>query len=381
MVLQQWPERRMTTVYINGKFAAQRTTGVQRVAAHLTLALDAELAALPARSASPWVLLCPPGAPVLPLQRITVRHVGPAGLPLHVWEQFFLPLAASRGLLVNLAGAAPFFARFQVCLLHDAAVFDHPEAYARAFVAWYRLLFRRLARSAAKLLTVSAFSRARLALHLGLDPARLGVVPNGCDHLQAVVTDASVIARLGLAGTRFLLAVASANPTKNLAALVAAYARLPADPLRRLVIVGGGNPRVFAGSATNDPPGVLRTGPLGDAELKALYGHATALVFPSLYEGFGLPPLEAMACGCPVGAAQAAAIPEVCGDAALYFDPQSVDAIAAALQRLLTDEALRERLRAAGLAHAAAHPWSAAASVLRAELNAVLTAGPAGTAA
>lgn len=364
----------MTTVYINGKFAAQRTTGVQRVAAQFTLALDAELAASPARPASPWVLLCPPGATVPPMQRIVVRHIGPAGLPLHVWEQLFLPVAARHGLLVNLAGAAPFFARFQVCLLHDAAVFDHPEAYARAFVAWYRRLFRRLARRAARLLTVSAFSRARLALHLGLDPARLGVVPNGCDHLQAVVPDDSVLARHGLAGTRFLLAVASANPTKNLAALVAAYARLPADPMRRLVIVGGANPRVFAESATSDPPGVLRTGPLGDAELKALYGHATAFVFPSMYEGFGLPPLEAMACGCPVAAAQAAAIPEVCGDAALYFDPQSVDAIAAALQRLFTDESLRERLRTAGQARAATFRWSRAAATLRAELSAVLAA-------
>jgi glycosyltransferase involved in cell wall biosynthesis len=381
MVLQQWAERRMTTVYINGKFAAQRTTGVQRVAAQLTFALDAELAASPARSASQWVLLCPPGAPVLPMARITVRHVGPAGLALHVWEQLVLPMAARHGLLVNLAGAAPFFARFQVCLLHDAAVFDHPEAYARAFVAWYRLLFRRLARRAAKLLTVSAFSRTRLALHLGLEASKFAVVPNGGDHLQAVAPDESVLARHGLAGSRFLLAVASANPTKNLAALVAAYARLPADPLRRLVIVGGSNPRVFAASAANDPPGVLRTGPIGDAELKALYGHATALVFPSLYEGFGLPPLEAMACGCPVAAAQAAAIPEVCGDAALYFDPHSVDAIAAALQHLLTDKALRERLRAAGLARAAAFRWSAAAATLRAELNGVCVAKAPGAAA
>ncbi len=381
MVLQQWAEKRMTTVYINGKFAAQRTTGVQRVATHLTLALDAELAESPTRPGSPWVLLCPPGATVPPLRRISVRHVGPAWLPLHVWEQLFLPVAARRGLLVNLAGAAPFFARFQLCFLHDAAVFDHPDAYASAFVAWYRLLFRRLARSTAKLVTVSVFSRSRLALHLGVAASRLAVVPNGCDHLQAIAPDDSVIARLGLAGTRFLLAVGSTNPTKNLAALVAAYARLPADPQRRLVIVGGGNPRVFAEIAVNDPSGVLRTGPLGDAELKALYGHAIALVFPSLYEGFGLPPLEAMACGCPVAVAQAAAIPEVCGDAALYFDPQSVDAITAALQRLLSDEALRERLRAAGLARAAAFRWSAAASALRAELNNLLVVKAPGIAA
>ena len=360
----------MRTFYINGKFTAQRTTGVQRVATRLVQALDAQLPA----GANHWVLLCPPGIEALPLARVEVRQVGPAGLPLHLWEQIVLPLAARSGWLLNLAGAAPYFARRQVCLLHDAAVFDHPEAYARAFVAWYRLLFRRLARSAAKLLTVSAFSRARLALRLGLDPARIAVVPNGCDHLEAVAPDESVLARHGLTRCRFLLAVASANPTKNLAALVAAFARLPADPALRLVIVGGHNPRVFAAATAADPPGVVRTGPVADAALKALYGHATALVFPSLYEGFGLPPLEAMACGCPVAAARAAAIPEVCGDAALYFDPHSVSAITAALQRLVADAPLREQLRAAGLARAGLYRWSTAAAALRAELSAVCAA-------
>ena len=163
----------MRTFYINGKFTAQRTTGVQRVATRLVQALDAQLPA----GANHWVLLCPPGTEALPLARVEVRHVGTAGLPLHLWEQIVLPLAARGGWLLNLAGAAPYFARRQVCLLHDAAVFDHPEAYACAFVAWYRLLFRRLAGSAAKLLTVSAFSRARLALCLTSTPRAWPLCP------------------------------------------------------------------------------------------------------------------------------------------------------------------------------------------------------------
>jgi glycosyltransferase involved in cell wall biosynthesis len=354
-----------SSTYLNGKFTAQRTTGVQRVAARLIQALDAQLTT---GDANTWVLLCPPGGDAPPLRHIAVCHIGPPGLPLHLWEQAVLPLAARRGLLVNLAGAAPYFAARQVCMLHDAAVFDCPQAYTRTFVAWYRLLFRRLARSAARLLTVSAFSQARLALHLGLAPAQIGVLRNGCEHLDGIVADDSVLARHGLADTRFLLAVGSANPSKNLAALVAAYAQLPADAAQRLVIAGGGNERVFAAGDAPDPPGLVRTGAVGDAQLAALYRHATALIFPSLYEGFGLIPLEAMRCGCPVAAARAAAIPEVCGDAVLYFDPHSVRAITDAMQRLLSDATLREQLRHDGEQHARDFRWSDAAALLRAEV-------------
>jgi glycosyltransferase involved in cell wall biosynthesis len=351
----------MNPLYLNGKFTAQRTTGVQRVAAQLVRALDAQVR-------GSCVLLCPPGAAAPPLRHIEVRHVGRAGLPLHLWEQWTLPRAAADGLLVSLAGSAPAWARHQVAMLHDAAVFDHPQAYTRAFAAWYRWLFRHLARRADGLLTVSAFSRARLAYRLQVPPQRLQVVPNGADHLDAVSADASVLDRHGLRGTPFLLAVGSANPNKNLAAMVQAFGRLPQDAGLRLVIVGGGNDRVFAGSASGHgvapASSVLHLGPLDDAPLKALYQHALALVFPSLYEGFGLPPLEAMACGCPVVASHAAAIPEVCGDAALYFDPRSQEGLVAALCQITGDAALRERLIAAGQAQARRFRWSAAAAEL-----------------
>lgn len=345
------------TVYLNGKFTAQRTTGVQRVAAQLVNALDA-------RVTGRWVLLCPAGARLPQLQRIEARIVGPAGLPLTAWEQWQLPWAARDGLLVNLAGAAPAFARRQVCMLHDAAVFDHPEAYTRRFATWYRWLFRRVARRALALLTVSNFSRERLALHLRVSASRFALVPNGADHLDALEPDDTVLERHGLRGRRFLLAVGSDNPTKNHAALLAAFARLPRDGDLRLVIVGGRNDAVFAGTERDEPLGVVRTGALGDAQLKALYMHALALVFPSLYEGFGLPPLEAMACGCVVAAARAASLPEVCGAAALYFDPHDVADMVASLQRLCVDGVLLETLRAAGTRHVSNCSWSASAEAL-----------------
>ncbi len=366
----------MPTFYVNGKFAAQATTGVQRFASQLLAAVDGQLASAPARQR--WVLLHPRGAPVQRLARIECRAVGPAGLPLHLWEQAVLPLIARDGTLINLSGSAPLVLGGQICTFHDAAVFDQAGAYTAAFVRWYRLQFRLQARRAARLLTVSAFSRSRLALHLKLDPARIGVVPNGCDHLDAVVAEESILGRQGLRTGRFLLAVGSANPAKNMARLRAAFLsmnRTCGAGDVRLVLVGGRNTAVFAAEAHGvTDPRIVHEGPVTDAELKALYQHAVGLVFPSLYEGFGLPPLEAMACGCPVAVADSAAMPEVCGPAALYFDPLSVDAIAAAMQRLLDDAALRGRLRQAGTVRAASFRWADAARALLTQLPSAASA-------
>ena len=360
----------LVTRYINGKFTAQPTTGVQRVAAQLVQALDARSEPLPGR----WVLLCPPGATLPLLQQIECRVVGRPGWPLHAWEQVMLPLAARGGRLLSLAGSAPWCLRSQDNIVHDAAVFDQAQAYTLAFVAWYRALFRRLARGPGVLVTVSADARQRLARALGVPATRIGVLFNGADHLDGVVPAQAVLQRWGLQGQDFLLAVGSANPTKNLDRLVQAYSALQRrglPGLRKLVIVGGSRPRVFAArSSTADPPGVVRTGPLDDASLKALYQQARALVFPSTYEGFGLPPVEAMACGCPVLAARATSIPEVCGDAALYFDPCSLESIGDAIAQLLSDEALGPRLRAAGYRRAASYRWQDAAEQLLALLGA-----------
>jgi glycosyltransferase involved in cell wall biosynthesis len=351
-------------MYLNGKFVAQRTTGVQRAASCLVAAIDGLLP-----PGADWVLLCPAGHAAPALNTIRVREVGWRGQSLHLWEQLSLPWAARDGRLVSLAGSAPLLARRASAMIHDAAVFDRPEAYAPLFRHWYRFLFRRLARRGTRLLTVSAFSRGRLARALAVDEQGVAVIPEGSDHLAGVAPDERVLARLGLKSGDFLLAVASDNPTKNLAALVAAFGRRGVCEPSRLVIVGGRNDRVFAaGQGPVDPPGVVRGGPVSDAELKALYGNATALLFPSTYEGFGLPPLEAMACGCPVGAADAAAIPEVCGDAALYFDPACVEAMTTSMERLGSDADLRESLRARGRARAASFRWTEAARTLLATL-------------
>jgi glycosyltransferase involved in cell wall biosynthesis len=346
----------MTRVYVNGKFLAQAVTGVQRSAREWLNAIDALLAASPV--AASWTVLHPPGVCPPAWKAIEARAVGMASRPLHLWEQVMLPLAARDGLLLNLAGSAPWYARVQVATLHDAAVFDHPEAYTLPFRWWYRRLFRHLAAGSGRLVTVSAFSRHRLAAALGVPPQRFDVVPNGGDHFSRVEPDPRVLHELGLAGQRFLLAVASANPNKNMARLGAAFdLACQRDPALRLVLVGGRRGRVFADTAVPRSERVVDAGMVDDGRLKALYEAAVGAVVPSLYEGFGMPALEAMSCGCPVLAASAGALPEVCGDAALYADPLSVDGLAQALGCLAGDAGLRERLRGAGLARAALFRW------------------------
>lgn len=364
----------MHTVYINGKFTAQRTTGVQRVAQQLVLALDALLApstgadgdgASPGPAARPLlraVLLVPPGGRPPPLRHMVVQELPGGAGRLHAWEQWTLPRAVGGALLLNLSGSAPARAARQLAVLHDAAVFDAPQGYRPAFVWWYRWLFARLGRRALGLFTVSAFSRSRLTACLGLPPQRLQVIHPGADHLQAVQADGRVLQQHGLQTGCYLLAVGSRNPNKNQDTLLQAFARLPPGLGLRLVLVGGDDASVFARAGSADAhaaadPAVLHLGPVDDAELKTLYTHALALVFPSLYEGFGLPPLEAMACGCPVAASSAASLPEACGDAALYFDPHDGAAITRALLRLATEPALRDQLRAAGALQAARHRW------------------------
>lgn len=314
-------------IFINGRFLDQALTGVQRFATEVTA--------------------CIPQATML---RPQGRRRGQA------WEQIDLAPAARTGLLLNLGNTAPLWRRGrQAVVIHDAGVFDTPESYSRAFRLWYRALHHRLARNGTRLLTVSEFSRGRLAHHLGVDPARIGVVAEGGEHILREPAAPEVLARHGLEPRRYALAVGTSAAHKNLAALHGAAALLGRHGMT-LALAGARDASVFQSTAAT---AARALGRVTDAELRALYENALCLIFPSRYEGFGLPPLEAMWCGCPVIANRAGAVPEICGDAALWFDDNGAGA---ALEQLIAGAG--PALAAAGRARAAQFSWPAAAARL-----------------
>jgi glycosyltransferase involved in cell wall biosynthesis len=348
-------------VMLNGKFLSAASTGVHRVAGELIRGLD-EILRREARGRAPWSLVCPRDADrPLPLQAIRRQRAGV--LTWQAWEQFELPIIARDGLLVNLCNLAPLAHRASVTMIHDAQVFLTPQSYSAAFAAWYRFALPRIGAAAAQIVTVSEYSRDRLAAFGVADRSKITVVHNGVDHLLGQAADPAAATRLGVAPGRFVLACAGAQKHKNLGVVFEAFASPALDDLT-LVVVGADDAAAFAAAGMVPPGRAVFAGRVSDSALCGLYETAACFVFPSTTEGFGLPPLEAMGRGCPVVAAPCGALPEVCGEAALYAAPDDPAAWAQAILAAGVDGETRDRLRAAGRARAAHFRWADAAAKL-----------------
>ncbi|MDB5416519.1 MAG: glycosyltransferase family 1 protein [Rubritepida sp.] len=343
-------------IVLNGRFLTQSLTGVQRYAREMARALDALVAA---GDAPPIRLLAPPGAEGLEaFPFLAPRIVGTRTGQL--WEQLDLPRALSGDFLLNLGNTGPLLVgRNQAVVIHDAGVFDTPESYGWKFRSWYRGLQRGLVFRGAKILSVSEFSAGRIEANLGVSGAR--VTLEGGEHILREPADPSLLERHGLKPGGFALVIGTGAAHKNLAALQHAIGALAARGLV-LAVAGAKDASVFRSDGnTTSEANVRALGRVTDAELRALYESALCLVFPSRYEGFGLPPVEAMWCGCPVVASRAGAVAEVCGDAALWFDAPSPESLGDCVARLADDTHLRETIIAAGRQRTAGFSWDAAA--------------------
>ncbi len=362
------------TIYINGRFLLRQITGVERVAWEIVSGLDqlVESGAIDPKQFRFVVVAPDQPALALPWRHIELRIIRSRASG-HLWEQVELPRLLD-GVMLSLCNTSALRHPRQIVMVHDAAVFSRPGARSWRFRRWYQFLLPRVCRAARIVLTNSTFSSTELKRYCRLSRTPV-VIPLGADHIDRVVGDPNVLRKHNLTPGGYLLAVASMQPDKNLVGIGEA-ARLLGAKCPDLILVGGMNPAIFRGAG--QLPSVVRwIGRVDDAELKALYQGAIALAYPSFYEGFGLPPIEAMACGCPVIASAIPALKETCGDAAEYCDPHDSRSIADAILRVFQDPARRESLRAAGLRRVEQFAWNAAAESVWHAVQSVVKPEPA----
>jgi glycosyltransferase involved in cell wall biosynthesis len=335
-------------IAVGGRFMSKNVTGVQRYAREIVKRLKA------------ICRIIEPGA----------MSDGGRG---HLWEQAVLPVLCRGRVLWSPCNTGPLAVRRQVVTVHDAAFIDHPECFSRNFSRWYGWLVPRLMRRAHSVITVSEHARSRLSDVAGIDPRRIHVVPNGVDPRFAPVDPEKMVEasrRYGITGG-YILGVGSLEPRKNLAGLLRAWAMV-APRHSDLTLALAGKPGISCFSKLGLPPAVPRVKWLGyvsDEDLPSLYAGARAFVFPSIYEGFGLPPLEAMACGTPVVCSGTTSLPEVVADAALQVNPHDIDSIADGILKVVEDGALRTELCRRGRARAKRYNWDDTASATRAILE------------
>ncbi len=270
---------------------------------------------------------------------------------------------------------APFRANGKcLTVIHDMAYIACPQTVRRKTRVWLRASMKRSCKYADHIITVSEFSKQEIIRYLHVAPERITVVPNAADHRRYHPHYTKEQIRLaadtyGING-RYFLYLGTVEPRKNLETLIGAYARLcrQMEDVPQLVIAGGRGwmchsiyrkaEQVQLGNR------ILFTGYIAQEHSPLLMCGAEAFVFPSAYEGFGMPPLEAMACGTPVIVSATTALPEVVKDAGILADPESEEGLCLAMKKILQDEAYKEQLRVLGLQRAGSFTWQKSAQKL-----------------
>lgn len=354
---------------INGRFATQRTTGVQRYAQEIVNGIDEILSENRdvARRLG-FELVMPPDAldePVLSRIKCRETRFG-AG---HLWEQFVLPWYLQSGVL-SLGNFGPAVAKRQVICIHDVNTFIQPESYSPAFRAAYQTFQPMIVRLARRVATVSKFSAKMLVAYKLCKPEKIFIAPNGYEHTLRWDARRAQLPLLAQLKRPYVLLLGSKAKHKNIGIVLEESQAL--DQAGIEIVVVGAESNIFSDTGEVKCPNVHYTGYVGDDELAALYEGALCLTFPSLTEGFGIPPLEAMARGCPVICSNAASLIEVGGEAVIYVKPENAQGWRNAIIGLSTNLDLRARLAAAGRKQVELFSWKRSAELY---VNEILNLG------
>lgn len=369
--LNKQSNQMVDTLFINGRFLTQDITGVQRYALEMLSVLDQLLDAQLERRVK-FVCLTPDvDLKIKPIwKNINIQKTGP--FSGNLWEQITLPFKSRGGFLFSPCNVGPFFKRKQIITIHDASVFAFKEAYTLPFRLKYQLNFLILGKIVPQIITVSEFSKAELVRYCHLDPKKIKVIYNGCDH--QVIGNGKCVIDLTELPSPYILAVGSLSKHKNLGVVIQGVEML--DPGIHILVAGNTYSKVFSETPVKKNPRIHFLGYVHERDLIFLYQNALAFVFPSRYEGFGIPALEAMHNRCPVIASDQASLPEICGNAALYFNPNSAAEMAAQVNRLNSDLDLRAAMIQRGEVRAAQFTWSQCARETWEILNQVVRIQP-----
>ncbi|WP_071844952.1 glycosyltransferase family 4 protein [Raoultella ornithinolytica] len=336
--------------YVNGRFLTQKLTGVQRFAHELTIRLS--------RLRNDVVVLVPDISSIRNeylIESLTIHEL--KGGKGHYWEQITLPLflkSKPQHLLVNLCNSAPLFYKKKIITQHDITYTRYPKSFSIGFRMLYSLMTPILLRNSTTIVTVSEFSKNEIATFYNCDKNKIHVISNA---VSSKFNEGERNRR-----SDYFLTVSSVNYHKNIHGLVNAILSSDLDIYLKII---GDQTTVFncIDVNTNDPR-ISFLGRVTDEELINLYQQAKAFIFPSFYEGFGIPPIEAQSCGCPVISSDRASLKEILNDSALFFDPSSTNEIIDAIHLIDTDKNIRNELIIKGSVNVLRYSWDESAKKL-----------------
>jgi len=324
-------------IFINGRFLTQKITGVNRYAIGICDAfkqLNVE-----------FTLVLPAWFNGV----VNYPFVKYGNLRSHFWEQVNLHSFLKKNnnpLLLNFTGLGPVYYKNQFSTIHDLGFMRHPEWFSSAYRYYYKALTPIMAKNARKIITVSEFSKKEIVTLLHKQPNDIIIAGLAPSKLTSD-SDEKPVPHYDLP-KKYILAVSSIEPRKNFKRLLDAFKKIKDSDYSLLVVGGGASHFANDGLSITGTDRVIFKGYVDDAMLEVLYKQATAFIYPSLYEGFGIPPIEAMCYGCPVIVSDIEVLKETCTDAALYANPYDEDDIAATIDRLINDDRLRQDLAERG---------------------------------